>query len=215
MEELLNPDCLPPDESVCFGYNLSHTSMGNAKALIEHFKAVGFLEFKKVWTAGKIRDPLEKDERWHMLRPEASDTETMDCDPEGTPHENATRSKKSTPVKPPQFGSGGPLLPVTIADPALLSIVVRDSDFQAVDDPPHAVAIDMPLRDPADPAWCPPCAVPSNAWARGQYVYHVVREIGGAEMQAILKASVALVQCPVSIMVSPLSKSMLSPTINS
>ncbi|KZV58903.1 hypothetical protein PENSPDRAFT_672743, partial [Peniophora sp. CONT] len=68
MRQLLNPECIPEDESVVFGYNLSHTNMANARALIDHFATTGFLEFKKVWRAKEVHDPLPEEFRWHMLR---------------------------------------------------------------------------------------------------------------------------------------------------
>ncbi|KZV69448.1 hypothetical protein PENSPDRAFT_665797 [Peniophora sp. CONT] len=188
MESLLNPACLPDDEDICFGYNLSHTSQASAKGLIEHFLKVGFLEFKSVWKNGALRPPLPSDERWHMLREEEDEDETNE--------NSADNPTRASITKPPEFGSKGPLLHVPIADPGRLGLLVRDADFFPLDDPPETSATDMPPRDALNPSWCPPCAVPATAWARAQYISQITREVGGAEMQAILKAALAVLQCP-------------------
>lgn len=194
MRDLLLPECIPPEEDVVFGYNVTHTSKANAKALVVHWIQLGFLEFRKVWRNGKLHDPLPAEDRWHMLG-------------DGVDHDGAERVARDGRVGPAAaglstskmsvFGSRGPMLPVAILNPDGFEKPIRDPDIIAVSDPSDMSPIPMPPHNPANPQWTPPSVVPNTGWARGQYVRQVVREIGGAEMNSITQASLAMVSCPV------------------
>lgn len=195
MRDLLHPDCIPPDQDVVFGYNIAHTSKSNARALVAHWLQLGFLEFRKVWRNGKAQDPLPPEERWHML----GDRQDRDADAgQGVDSRASSPAGEMYRWKAPVFGSLGPIVPVTVLNAEGFDKPIRDPDIVDLPDPSDVSPVPMPPHDPGNPQWTPPCVVPNTNWARGQYVRQVVREIGGAEMQAISQASLAMVSCPVS-----------------
>lgn len=98
--------------------------------------------------------------------------------------------------KSPQFGSKGSILPVAIHNTAGFEEPIRDSEICLSQEPFDHVARYVP-HDPSAPHWHPPNVVPNSSWCRGQYVQQVAREVGGSEMQTILRAALALVCCPV------------------
>lgn len=197
MKELLHPDCIPQDESVTFGYNVQHTSKANAEALVSHWVEIGFLEFQKVWRSGGMRPPVPTAERWHMLRDDekSSQDEPVHSDDEGE------RDHVELPViKTGMYGSKGPLLPVTFTNLAGFTEPIRDDELLVLEDPMGRPTASLPVHDPRNPAWTPPCIVPNTSWSRGQYVFQSTNEVRGAEMQAVHQLSLALVQCEVRIM---------------
>lgn len=198
MKELLHPACIPPDEQVSFGYNLSHCSKANAKALIEHWVEVGFLEFRKVWRNGRLQDPLPVAERWHMLREDdslADDPDTLVDDATG--HDEVTGEAALLTFKPPKFGSKGPLLHLRLDEPAGFLEPIHDNDLCLADDIESSPPLSMPAYDRLHPIWTPPCVVPNTSWCRGQYVLQNSREVRGSEMQSIQNAAFAMVKCTV------------------
>ncbi|VDC02223.1 unnamed protein product [Peniophora sp. CBMAI 1063] len=191
--QLLHADCIPPAIEVRFGYNNSHTRSEHAKAFINHWTELGFLQFNKIWKNGKICDPLPAEERWHMLRPadgpDGSDEEERDQ--EGAqPDAQGVLQRKS-----PSYGSKGAILPVKITNPAGFEEPIRDTDLLDHEEPFDRV-ISWSSREPSAPCWHPPNVVPNASWCRGQYIQQAAREVGGLEMQTVLKAAVALTGCP-------------------
>lgn len=198
MTELLHPDCVPPDQNVVFGYNLAHTSKPNTRAFIEHWIALGFLEFRKIWRNGAMRDPLPVGERWHMLRDDdnasdSGDVRFHDEIPDAADNGLVLLHQSKAPI----FGSKGRILELVVDDPAGFIEPIHDVELPVLEDPGDAGPRPMPAQDPRDPIWTPPCVVPNTSWARGQFVSQFVREVRGGEMQAVQSACLALVRCPV------------------
>lgn len=195
MTQLLNPACVPSDPETTFGYNLAHCSKASTKALIEHWMDVGFLEFRKVWRNGKLQEPVPVEERWHMLR----DDEDVTGDPDVRLDEDdgITTDEAVLTFKPPMYGSKGPLLLLDIGEAAGFTDPIHDDTLPLFDDVETPPPLSTPTYDPSNPIWTPPCVVPNSSWCRGQYVLQSSREVRGAEMQAIQRASFALVQCNV------------------
>lgn len=213
MVELLHPACIPPDENVAFGYNSSHTSGPNAKAFIEHWLDVGFLEFRKVWQNSRMNDPQPVNERWHMLREDdeapcgarqAGPADDEEADEEASASADADADAdehwaRSLTVTAPKFGSRGPALHLKPWEAVGFMTPIHDDVLLVVEDPGDVTSNPLPPHNPSNPIWTPPCAVPNSAWCRGQYVMQSVKEVRGSEMQAIQNACFALVQCPVSL----------------